>query len=380
MRRQPRQSGAAMVLVLIILAAGMTVGLSYLASAAMGTAIATGHEDVTRARYVAESGIDHAICLLRESPDVIEAASGGTLGPFAVAGDDAYTLAVTATGVPGEYEIISRGASGRSNVSVGVVLRRFGGSASVTVLPHGSLFTGGLTMIPSSVRVHGPAHANGDLVVNGRVDEDASATGLVAGFGRVDGDRISGADHYACPPMEPEDYETYLMDGTPGTAAVTSVNYIDHHSAFNSGAHITADNPAGVVIVTPACGTLYIDRNVRFDGTLIVCGNVLLGGANQRFESLTQFPALLVTGDLYVCSLTKTTVEGVVYTGGGVESYFSRPSSELTVRGALIAGGWGFDLFLDGDHDVRYDADLATLVAPDGAGGEGIVEMDLWCE
>ncbi|MFW6155296.1 MAG: hypothetical protein ACOC95_08775, partial [Planctomycetota bacterium] len=243
MRERPRQSGAAMVLVLIILAAGMTIGLSYLASASIGTAIARGHEDVTRARYVAESGIDHAICLLRESPDVIDAADGGTLGPFTIGeGEDAYTLAVTAMGA-GEYQVISAGTSGRSTVSVGAVLRRSGDSAPVTVLPHGSLFTDSLAVIPGGVRVRGPAHANGDLVVNGRVDEDASATGQVAGFGRVDGERVCGAEHYAWPPMEPDAYQNYVLDDAPGEALLTSGNFIGRRSALNRGAHITEANP-----------------------------------------------------------------------------------------------------------------------------------------
>ncbi|MFW6154801.1 MAG: hypothetical protein ACOC95_06250, partial [Planctomycetota bacterium] len=139
-------------------------------------------------------------------------------------------------------------------------------------------------------------------------------------------------------------------------------------------------NPAGVVVVTPAGGALWIDRNVRFDGTLVVNGDVVLDGKNQRFQSQTRFPALLVTGKLYVSSRTETTVDGVVYTSGGVESYFSGDRSELNIRGALIAGGWGFSLFVNGNHGVDYDADLATLVAPGGAGGEGTVEVDLWYE
>ncbi|NLF29939.1 MAG: hypothetical protein GX591_03525 [Planctomycetes bacterium] len=385
MNARPRQRGAAMVLVLIIMAAGTTIALAYLSSAAMGTAITQGHEDVTRARYVAESGMDHAICLLRETPDAAESLVGRTLGPFTLGdGADAYTLSVTATGIEDEYDIVAQGVSGRSTTSVGarVVLHRtVDEDAPATVLPHGTLFSGWTTLIPGCVRVRGPAHANGNLTVLGRVDQDASATGQVTVFGQVDGTPRSGAAEYPWPSLNPADYENYILDGAEGQAQTVYQSFISRDSDLNGRAHITEANPAGVVIAIPPSGMLEIDEDVSFHGTLIVHGHLVLNGKDERFKAEAQFPALMVTGRIWVTGNTEATIEGVVYAAGGVEGILSDSSSELTIKGALVAGGLGFGLFFDGEHTVRYDAALATLVSPEG-GQEGrpTVEVRSWYE
>lgn len=110
-----RQSGFALVLVLILVAVASILGISYASSASLHVTGATNLIAADRARYLAESGLEHSLYLLQSDPDCVQASAvAAPLGPFfADDTDDAYTLyAADGAGTEDLYTIIASGQCG----------------------------------------------------------------------------------------------------------------------------------------------------------------------------------------------------------------------------------------------------------------------------
>src|SRR5512146_111566 len=103
-----RQSGMALLIVLVLLSLGMILGLTFVTQASTSRATTANYSGMARARYLAESGAQHAMYLLRGDADALNGTDVNPLGPFTVdslAGY--YTISAKATGNPGEYAITS---------------------------------------------------------------------------------------------------------------------------------------------------------------------------------------------------------------------------------------------------------------------------------
>ncbi len=104
MTRRARQHGFALLLVLVLVLVAGTLGASYLSSASIKLASSVNMDSATRARYLAESGLEHAMYLLRSNPGVLVNSVAAPLGPYKIDGsDNTYILWVVADVEPGSY-------------------------------------------------------------------------------------------------------------------------------------------------------------------------------------------------------------------------------------------------------------------------------------
>jgi len=378
MTRQSRQSGVAMALVLMILAIATTLGMSYLSAASISLAASNGFTDAARARYAAESGVEHAMCLLRENPDMIRAAVGTKLGPYYV--DDltaSYVFEITPVGVPGYFTISSRATNGRSSQSVSVTVFHSGGMYEP--ISYASLMGGFPGYISTSVLVKGKMHGNGSVLIEGKVEGDVSAVGSVANLGVVKGTVSPNSDLVPFPQFNPDDYDRYLYNDRQGEAITTADYIIQRNHPIDNGRPITESNPAGVVIARPPTGSLWLWEDLRFRGTLVVHGDLVLDGWNMEIKALSGFPALVVTGRIFITYYAAgVNIEGVVYASEGVYDFNAASHSKTKIKGSFVARRGGYNQGLRGEHTVEHDINRTHLYHPQGWGTGGEVQILSW--
>jgi len=113
-----------MMLVLTVVVAAAIMGMSYLSIASVKLAISTNMVRAAQATYLAESGVQHAMWMLRtESPALLGSTSANPLGPFQLGPDGGqYVTYAQSTGTPLEYTVTARGtAYGITRTSQAVV-------------------------------------------------------------------------------------------------------------------------------------------------------------------------------------------------------------------------------------------------------------------
>jgi hypothetical protein len=107
--------GFALIMVLIAVAVGVVLGLSYVSSASIKLEGSRNHLYATRAKYLAESGLQHALYVLWENPSALEGTSAAhSLGAFQADGSrDSYEFwAVQDPCEAGLYTVTARAAIG----------------------------------------------------------------------------------------------------------------------------------------------------------------------------------------------------------------------------------------------------------------------------
>jgi Tfp pilus assembly protein PilX len=109
-KSRTRQAGIAMLLVLTTIAMATVLGLSYVCVTTVKAAGSANLLKASRSRYLAESGLHHALHLLRtNSPDIAAATQGSPLGPFYADGtEDPYVLYSQQT-APTSYTVTAKG-------------------------------------------------------------------------------------------------------------------------------------------------------------------------------------------------------------------------------------------------------------------------------
>ena len=126
MRVPRRESGFALILVLMLVAVASILGVSYLCGASLHVVGSTNLIAADRARYLAESGLEHALYVLQSAPESLQASSAAApLGPFFADGsNDTYTLyAAPGAGTDDLYTIVATGFSGGMKQAVSSTVR-----------------------------------------------------------------------------------------------------------------------------------------------------------------------------------------------------------------------------------------------------------------
>ncbi len=102
-----------MMLVLTVVVAASIMGMSYLSIASVKLAISTNMVRAAEAMYLSESGVQHAMWMLRtESPALLAATSANPLGPFQLDSDGGqYVMYAQPTGTPLQYTVTARGTA-----------------------------------------------------------------------------------------------------------------------------------------------------------------------------------------------------------------------------------------------------------------------------
>lgn len=101
MRGPRRQRGFALMMVLVLVAVATVLALGYLSSSTVRQ-LGTNNLFVgMRAQYVAESGLQHGLWLLRRDPDAMEGSQANPLGPFQLdESEDSYRFWAVQEGGP----------------------------------------------------------------------------------------------------------------------------------------------------------------------------------------------------------------------------------------------------------------------------------------
>ncbi len=135
-----KQSGFAMMMVIILVAVGTVLGLSYLTSSTVKLAGTSNFISMTRAQYLAESGLQHGLWLLRRDPEAFADSVSNPLGPYHVddTGDGYCFYAEPVVGGSGEYVLTSVATVDSLTRSVSMTVRFTSGYRN-SVMAHNPL-------------------------------------------------------------------------------------------------------------------------------------------------------------------------------------------------------------------------------------------------
>ena len=354
--------GFAMLLVLILVATGVILGMSYLSVASLRVNMSGNLQSMARARYLAESGLEHAKYTLRLDPDALD--SGAELGPFyADDSGDGYTFsAAPLAGEPGVY-VLSGGAvvGDVRRISAMKVYRIAGSEIQVN---RGMLVGGGAVWLPWRLTLTGDVHVNGFLFNNALIDGNASATsGLTDVWGRISGTTDGEAEAVEMPEITLAQYKNYRIDGTKYKATKFKKQDLNHNDPLADGGAIKSDNPGGVVHLKPKQGQMVrLNHDLDFTGTLIIEGDIQLAGANIRLSSVEGFPTIVASGRVLLTSAARNVeINGLVVAGQGILRDGRTTGSSTTINGALVSDSVGYGPLLEGTHRLNYRKDLATI-------------------
>jgi hypothetical protein len=222
-------------------------------------------------------------------------------------------------------------------------------------------------------------HANGGLTILAAVHGDVSATGLVQDtLNHVVGEKTSNADAVTGPAISSSDYTSYRLSGTSHCPASLVSNTFAANDPLANGQATSPANPGGVVKVDPVSGTtVTLADNLNFRGTLVVNGNLKLG-ANVTLTAEDGFPAVVVTGRIYVTSGTNATINGLVVADKGISPYGASIGSRTVINGGLLCQERLYDITLSGQHELNFDADRCRVYDVKDPLGKASVEVVTW--
>lgn len=116
--RAAGRRGFALLLVLVVVAIATTLGMAFVAGAALKMDSSRNLVRAARARGLAESGLEHALYVLQSSPNALAAATKASpLGPYFIdANDDTYVLYCdpNVAGSGGNYAVVGEANCGGS--------------------------------------------------------------------------------------------------------------------------------------------------------------------------------------------------------------------------------------------------------------------------
>ena len=164
-RFRQRQRGIALLLVLTVVAAASILGMSYLSVASVQLSCSSNLIRANEATYLAESGVQHGLWLLRTEPETLTAASAASpLGPYQLDSDGGeYTIYAVPTGNPLEYEVIaSATSSGVTRTSK--VIARIYSKYQDTILSMGPVHLWRLGEIAGSTALDVTGSQNGEYM------------------------------------------------------------------------------------------------------------------------------------------------------------------------------------------------------------------------
>ncbi len=364
MSRTRKDAGFALVLVLILVAVGVILGMSYVSSASLHMSASKNFRLLARARYLAESGLQHAMHVLRDDPSQLDGSVANPLGPYYVDGtSDAYTFsAEPVAGSPDRYTLTATGVVGNARDTASMTVRHGGDTIQVN---HGLLVGGAVMELPEALTIHGDFHANGHLHNMAFINGDASATdGLVDPQGRITGTTNGSAAPAQVPSIDYTHYVSYTIDDTTYNAAPFTGDTLHINDPLARGGAVTEQNIGGVVYLTPDDGdTVTLSANLDFTGTLIIDGDILLGGQGIALTAVEGFPAIVASGALLVTRNARSvTINGVVVANEGVMvSGGDIKNSSTTINGALVCRERGYQVAMNGTHTLTYDQQRALL-------------------
>jgi len=364
-RHVEKHDGFALIMVLFLLAAATVLGLGYVTSSTLKLAGSQNLLHAAQAKYLAESGLEHALCLLRIDAESVLASSGSPVGPFYLdeSNNPYYFYAVADQDAPGIYYLTGQ-------ATVGGITRRcsytvFRGGGAQKFVSHGMVIGDGVAVLPSSLMVEGDIHSNGDILLNyARIAGDVSSCGVVYDpLSLISGEITTDVTQASLPDLSVEYYRSYNVGGQVCAAAETTDPVLEAQSPYNNGGAIRPDNVGGVLYMKPqADQQVVVGSDVNFEGTLIADTDLVFDGTNITLASVTGFPAVITSGKALISPNAEVTIKGLVMAAGGILAKDGvSDGSRTTIEGAVVADRLGYHPALTGEHLLRYVEDNCRL-------------------
>lgn len=330
---------------ILIVVLGMTVlvtalGVSFLASNGTAMPAAMNRLAATRARYLAESGVDLGTHYLMYPPTTVTPGgfwSGGVGIAIDATSDFVDVAVIQDLTDPTMYVVTAKGVvhgfdgavRGKHTVTAKVILP----DDNKWHIPYGLLGTS--MLIPPTVTVEGDIHANGVLNGQGWCQGNVSAVATATWTGTGPPASVtSSAALYTPPPVDPSLYAAYNIDGVNYTAYIyTTADMGSLDASALNATDMSATNPGRIIVVPP--GVFTLKKNVLLTGTLVVAGDLILDDG-AVLTAVADFPALVVTGDIrFEFDNVAAQVVGSVLCGGAIDDG-AKTGAALAVTGACI--------------------------------------------
>jgi len=398
------RGGYALVLVVGLVAAVSVLGLAYIDSNSIDVQTSFNVVNASRARYVAESGVEHALYwLARYNPPSVNADGywPGASGRNVDATDDYYDVTVTRDGDdPGLFKIVSVGhcvSTGGPNLAHRVVVWASRPPNPTLTLTH-ALHLSGFNWLDAKVTVNGNVHTNNSIISNATINGNLTAVGFMIYFNPPSGSAQAFVQPILFPGITPGQYVSYELDAIARSAVNFDVEELDQD--FNqrdpSGQarpdwHLGESNPGGVLhavhVGDGGTTAIRIKHDVQFAGTVVIDGNLYLDAANNTVLTAVEgFPALVVNGDIYLSGEdSHTTINGGLLCTGRLRKSGNLGSSSLTINGPVHFGQGIPDLPWDyGGLTMNYMSERAWLYnftgQPPPEGGTIPVTIEEWID
>jgi Tfp pilus assembly protein PilX len=370
--RQADRKGFALMLVLTVVAIATTMGLACVLTSTTRLVASRNLANASRARYLAESGLAHALQVLRANPSALDGSGASPIGPFAIdQTNDTYAFWGQADpSAPGRYYLWAQGTAGQIARSCSYTVFRNAGVQNS--LYHALTIDGSAASLPGSLEVTGDIHNNGAFLLNlARVHGNVSSHGAVIDpFHLIDGDIVNGAEQIDSRDIAIEPYQAYALSGRSCFAVQVTGDSFDADSEYCNGQAVSPGNIGGVVWLQGDNGQdVRITDGVDFEGTVIVDGNLILEGRGILLTAVNGFPAVVTTGQLKIDPYSQATINGVVMARGGIGAQSAMATGSSTVvNGGIATDVLGYDPTVKGDHKLTYVSESCRLY--DFGGGD----------
>ena len=359
MERTNRQSGFALLIVLMLLAIAVVLGLSYLAGAQIKLTSSGNLLVAARAKYLAESGIQHAMYLLQTDLVTMEKTSASSpLGPYYVdSTNDSYTFYGTKIS-NGKYQLHAAAAAGGAHQTAAATVTR---EPAAKVTTPATLTVGDSSVLGAYLAVQGNVYANGSLNNLAYIYGNASASGSITDtYSRITGAKTSGAPLAAVPQFVWSDFLTYAFYTQSYAATPTDIiDNLDNSSPLSQGGAVTPANPGGVVHLRPKDGWVKLD-NLTFTGTLVIDGDIVMG-RTVSLKAVSGFPAIVASGKIRIKNGAVVVITGLVKAGQGIWPEPAPVVVNVTITGGVIAPANGYNYDIRGTNVIKESADRATV-------------------
>lgn len=395
--------GYALVLVIGLVAAVSVLGLAYIESNAITVQGSLNLTGVSRARYLAECGAEHAIFWLAQ-PNAPGAGSDGYwTGTSSQRVDETYDCYdVLVHRDPNDqdgYKITSIGhvKTGPNSIRLShrlTSLVRVQSNPAVQAR-HALLLDSG-SALPRNQTYIGGVHSNQWVLSSAAIQGDLTACGFALWLVQPSGQVRSNQPAAAFPQFTASHLFSYRLGRETFTAADYSFRNLDQTFANKAPAgqpasttwNITPGNPAGALRCTNVDGgkgKVVLRNNFSFTGTLVIDGDIYVDGSNISLTAVPGFPAIVCTGDIIFDSRnTSMTIHGAVLAGGTLRGGSDPRDGSMTVNGfvrlnAPMALTQTNDLAITvnlGDNGER--GWLYDLTIPPESWPAGRVEVETW--
>lgn len=373
--RTRAKRGFAMLLVMVLVGMAVILGMSYLSVASLHAGMSRNYRQAARARYLAESGLEHALYICRFHPEQIDGAFSQPLGPYYLNDDTSaqYTISARSEGL-NKYTLLATAVVGgvwQGNQAVGGIRRT--SSLTLTRAPvpratrsHGLFISaGGNVQLPGTVQVNGNLYVSNELINYAAVSGNVYCSGAVLDPLHLIGGLIyQFVEPVQAPTISVQQYVQYGLNGKNYSAITCNRSTLSQNGELAGGRSITATNPGGVVYLCPTDGSsVKLTGGLNFQGTLIIDGDIVINGSNINLTAVDGYPAIVASGAVRVDnSCTDLVINGLVAADGGiVGGTGDGDNSSLTINGALYGRTGGYASTLKGTHVLNYQSALAQV-------------------